>query len=126
MNKRKTLLVNRSVDSVAQEDIEESNPSGQNYLQQINDLIKMTENKKVNQNNAFDVKLTTYADMKEFMKTHDKLEQKWTRTGEALGAGAKVYGFRVDNVHTETYKMMSCLNRNQNGVQEIELLQGED
>jgi hypothetical protein len=46
------------------------------------------------------------------MDQHDKLSTKWIRTGEALGAGAKIYGFRVDNVHNDTYKMMSTLSRN--------------
>ena len=34
------------------------------------------------------------------------------RTADALGAGAKIYGFRVDNVHMDTYKMISTLSRN--------------
>ena len=72
----------------------------------------MTEQKKINQSNAFDVKLTSLDEIKDFLQTHDKLETKWLRTGEALGAGAKIYGFRVDHVHNDTYKMMSCLARN--------------
>jgi|DEB0MinimDraft_12_1074336.scaffolds.fasta_scaffold135298_1 hypothetical protein len=60
------------------------------------------------------------------MSVNEKLETKWLRTGEALGAGAKIYGFRVDNVHIDAYKMMSSLARNQNGEQEIELIQEKD
>jgi hypothetical protein len=48
------------------------------------------------------------------------------RTGEALGAGAKIYGFRVDNVHSDAYKMMGSLARNQNGEVELEILQDSD
>ena len=50
--------------------------------------------------------------MKEFLKQNEKLDSKWMRTGEALGAGAKIYGFRVDNVHCDAYKMMGSLSRN--------------
>ena len=64
--------------------------------------------------------------MKEFLQQHDKLESKWMRTGEALGAGAKIYGFRVDNVHNDAYKMMGSLARNQNGDLELEIVQEND
>ena len=64
--------------------------------------------------------------MQEFLVQHAKLETKWLRTGEALGAGAKVYGFRVDHVHHDAYKMMGSLARNANGDHEIELLQQDD
>ena len=53
--------------------------------------------------------------MQEFLAQHSKLETKWLKTGEALGAGAKVYGFRVDHVHHDAYKMMGSLARNANG-----------
>ena len=36
---------------------------------------------------------------------------KWLRSGEAIGAGAKVYGFRVDNVHNETYRILNGMAR---------------
>jgi len=41
-----------------------------------------------------------------------KDETSWIRMGDALGAGAKIYGFRVDNVHGETYRVLGGLNRN--------------
>jgi hypothetical protein len=31
--------------------------------------------------------------------------------GEALGAGAKIYGYHVNNVHIETYKILGGLHR---------------
>ena len=91
-------------------------------------MIKLTENKKVNKENAFDVNIEqiSIGNMKEFLQQHDKLESKWMRTGEALGAGAKIYGFRVDNVHNDAYKMMGSLARNQNGDLELEIVQEND
>ena len=99
-----------------------------NYLELINEVIKLTENKKVNKENAFDVNIEqiSIGNMKEFLQQHDKLESKWMRTGEALGAGAKIYGFRVDNVHNDAYKMMGSLARNQNGDLELEIVQEND
>ena len=46
------------------------------------------------------------------MDSQQDLGTKWLRTADALGAGAKIYGFRVDNVHMDTYKMISMLTRN--------------
>jgi len=39
------------------------------------------------------------------------IAQKWLRSGEAIGAGAKVYGYRVDNVNNETYRIINCMVR---------------
>lgn len=39
-----------------------------------------------------------------------------------IDAGTKIYGFRVDNVHQETYRMLSGMNRNAAGEQEIEII----
>lgn len=39
------------------------------------------------------------------------IAQKWLRSGEAIGAGAKVYGYRVDNVHNETYRILNGMVR---------------
>ena len=46
------------------------------------------------------------------MESNPNMANKWLRSAEALGAGAKIYGFRVDNVHMDTYKMLSSLTRN--------------
>ena len=49
-------------------------------------------------------------------------DKKWINTGEAIKASAQVYGFRVDNVHSETYRMLNGIHRNaRNGEQELEL-----
>ena len=65
--------------------------------------------------------------MQEFLRQNKNLETKWLRTGEALGAGAKIYGFRVDNVHSDTYKMISTLARNGNDQEcEIDLIEEEN
>lgn len=53
-------------------------------------------------------------------------DNNWGRTGEALGAGAKIYGYRVDNVHMETYKILGGLHRHGLGDHEIEVVMGED
>ena len=55
------------------------------------------------------------------MEENTNVQNKWVRTAEAIGAGAKIYGYRVDNVHMDAYKMLNTLSRN--GDQNIELVQ---
>ena len=47
---------------------------------------------------------------------------KWLRSGEAIGAGAKVYGFRVDNVHNETYRILNGMARGGQIPDEIDVV----
>lgn len=35
----------------------------------------------------------------------------WKRLSSTLDAGAKVYGYRVDSLHSDTYRIRSGLNR---------------
>jgi condensin complex subunit 2 len=39
-------------------------------------------------------------------------ESAWQRASASLDATAKIYGYRVDSVHTETFKFLVGLNRN--------------
>ena len=57
------------------------------------------------------------------MIKNDKTDKKWVKSGEVIDTGAKVYGFRVDNVHSETYRMWNGMQRNAiNGEEIIELV----
>ena len=39
-------------------------------------------------------------------------ESAWQKASASLDANAKIYGYRVDSVHTETFKFLGGLNRN--------------
>ena len=41
-------------------------------------------------------------------------ECSWQRTSATLDAAAKIYGFRVDCVHMETFRFISELNKSKN------------
>ena len=80
----------------------------------------------MNIKNAFDVDIKCIDNLSSIIK-QQKGENTWGRTGEALGAGAKIYGYRVDNVHMETYKMLGGLHRTGlNGEVELELIMPHD
>ena len=53
-------------------------------------------------------------------------KNSWVRTGEALGAGAKIYGFRVDNVHLQAYQVLGGLHRNGQGEEILEVIGMEE
>ncbi len=42
---------------------------------------------------------------------HDE-ESAWQKASASLDASAKIYGYRVDGVHSETYKFLGGLSRN--------------
>jgi len=90
----------------------------------IDETIRLTSDNKVNIKNAFDVDINCIDTLTQLIAGKEQPENTWGRTGEALGAGAKIYGYRVDNVHMETYKILGGLHRH--GIdQEIELIGGE-
>ena len=43
-------------------------------------------------------------------------ESAWQRASASLDATAKIYGYRVDSVHTETFKFLGGLNRNKKEI----------
>ena len=95
-------------------------------MKAVNDVISLMNEKKVSKENAFDVSITSLDDLREFLNNNENMETKWLRTGEAIGAGAKIYGFRVDNVHSNTYKMISTLARNGAEGDEIQIVGQND
>ena len=52
-------------------------------------------------------------------------ESAWQKASASLDVSAKVYGYRVDSVHSETFKFLGGLNRNKKDGQEKEE-QGEE
>lgn len=84
----------------------------------------------MNIKNAFDIDINCIDSLIDIISASHQngtgtgpVENTWGRTGEALGAGAKIYGYRVDNVHMETYRILGGLHRH--GIQgdhEIELI----
>ncbi len=47
--------------------------------------------------------------MTDFLKLEG--DRSWKKLSSALEAGAKIYGYRVDSVHSETFKILGGLSR---------------
>ena len=69
---------------------------------------------------------SSLGDIEAFIQTQ-KDDKKWIRSGQVVDTGAKVYGYRVDNVHNETYRMWNGMQRNAGRHSgDIEVIQEED
>jgi len=75
----------------------------------------------VNAANAFEVDINCLNNIQEFVASMPAAT-KWLRSGEAIGAGAKVYGYRVDNVHNETYRILNGMARGGQIPDEIDVV----
>ena len=54
----------------------------------------------------------------------DGVKTRWHSTSGLLAAGAKIYGFRVDNTYQDAHKVLGALNRG--GEIELEIIDEED
>jgi len=72
-------------------------------------LVNMIFKNKVNSKNAFEVPFPNVEDLSDFRQASG--DTSWKKLSQTLDAGAKIYGFRVDSVHNETYKVLGGLNR---------------
>jgi condensin complex subunit 2 len=64
---------------------------------------------KINSKNAFDVNNSFLEQLPMFL--NQKEESSWQRISATLDASAKIYGYRVDSVHSEMFKFLGGLNR---------------
>ena len=85
-------------------------------------MLTLSNLKKINAKNAFDVDyFGSIDDMKAFL-AQQKDDKKWIKSGQIIDTGAKVYGYRVDNVHNETYRMWNGMQRNALQEEDIEII----
>lgn len=77
--------------------------------------VHMIFQNKVNAKNAFEVDTDYLPNLSKLLsETHTGKrdnESSWLRASASLDASAKIYGFRVDQVHQETYKVLGGLHR---------------
>jgi len=52
--------------------------------------------------------------IKLLIKDNAEEDVAWKRFSMILESGAKIYGYRVDSIHTYTYQVLGDLNRSDN------------
>ena len=75
--------------------------------------IELMRYNKINMKNAFDINVDFIESLSNILNKNE--EAAWQKASASLDVSAKVYGYRVDSVHSETYKFLGGLNRNKKG-----------
>ncbi|KAL4479235.1 hypothetical protein ABPG72_011447 [Tetrahymena utriculariae] len=73
-------------------------------------LAQMLLKNKINKENAFEIPLPDVKNMSDFSKVS---EASWQKLSSSLDSGSKIYGYRVDSLHQESFKMLSGLIRSE-------------
>ena len=79
---------------------------------------------KINAKNAFDIDVDFIESVSNIINKNE--EAAWQKASASLDVSAKVYGYRVDSVHSETFKFLGGLNRNNKDEEEKEGPQEEE
>ncbi|CAD8092268.1 unnamed protein product [Paramecium sonneborni] len=74
-------------------------------------VLGLIQKNRVNEKNSFDIPMINIRDLNAFKQ----IEQgdAWKHISASLDAGSKIYGFRVDLVHQNTFKVLGGLHRTQ-------------
>ncbi|CAD8098843.1 unnamed protein product [Paramecium sonneborni] len=74
-------------------------------------VLGLIQKNRVNEKNSFEIPMINIKDLNAFKQ----IEQgdAWKHISASLDAGSKIYGFRVDLVHQNTFKVLGGLHRTQ-------------
>ncbi|CAD8166120.1 unnamed protein product [Paramecium octaurelia] len=74
-------------------------------------VLGLIQKNRVNEKNSFEIPMINIKDLNAFKQ----IEQgdAWKQISASLDAGSKIYGFRVDLVHQNTFKVLGGLHRTQ-------------
>jgi hypothetical protein len=76
----------------------------------LGQCLKMASENKITTNNTWGLPLIEHLD--DLIREEDPTQHtNFQRASVTLDAGVKIYSYRVDSVHTETFKMLGGLGR---------------
>ena len=113
MQNQKNNPNNSESSSIASKNIpqqKEKEKTKENDKIQADKAIELMRYNKINAKNAFDINVDFIESLSNILNKNE--ESAWQRASASLDVSAKVYGYRVDSVHSETYKFLGGLNRN--------------
>ena len=94
----------------------QSNPKKEKDSVQADKAIELMRYNKINAKNAFDINVDFIESLSNILNKNE--EAAWQKASASLDVSAKVYGYRVDSVHSETFQFLGGLNRNKKGEKE--------
>lgn len=74
--------------------------------------IRLNAENKINLSNSWNLKLIEHMD--QVLEEEDESTTNFTKASCTLDASVKIYGYRVDDVHLTSYKVLANLNRSEN------------
>ena len=89
------------------------NPKNETDAVQADKAIELMRYNKINAKNAFDINVDFIESLSNILNKNE--EAAWQKASASLDVSAKVYGYRVDSVHSETFQFLGGLNRNKKG-----------
>ncbi|KAL4482458.1 hypothetical protein ABPG72_001434 [Tetrahymena utriculariae] len=115
---RRQNLYDREEDEEIEEEynIEDAKLAKNSNQDKISDIIVgLLLKNKINSKNAFEVPVVNVLELSDFKNINTDFA--WKKLSSTLDAGARIYGYRVDSLHSDTYKIRGGLNRSE--VQDI-------
>ena len=91
----------------------QQNPKNETDAVQADKAIELMRYNKINAKNAFDINVDFIESLSNILNKNE--EAAWQKASASLDVSAKVYGYRVDSVHSETFQFLGGLNRNKKG-----------
>ena len=88
----------------------QSNLKSERDEEKADKAIELMRYNKINAKNAFDINVDFIESLSNILNKNE--ESAWQRASASLDVSAKVYGYRVDSVHNETFQFLGGLNRN--------------
>eukprot|EP00250_Pteridium_aquilinum_P035725 c9866_g1_i1 orf=530-2599(+) len=80
-------------------------------LDLFQNCIKLSTENKINQRNTWELRLIDHISEIVNADDGDDVETNFQKASCTLEAGVKIYSYRVDSVHSETFKVLGGLNR---------------
>ena len=84
--------------------IKNPNSNFNNNIEDAAKVIELMRFNKINVKNAFDINVNFIESITNMINKNE--ESAWQKASASLDATAKIYGFRVDSVHTEAFKFL--------------------
>ncbi|KAH7434072.1 hypothetical protein KP509_07G099800 [Ceratopteris richardii] len=109
---RRKSLVSLDTEKLRQKTFGEEDLLGKDQILDLfQNCIKLATENKINQRNTWELRLIDHISEIVNADDGDDVETNFQKASCTLEAGVKIYSYRVDSVHSETFKVLGGLNR---------------
>jgi condensin complex subunit 2 len=100
----------------------------QTALDKFTNVVELLHSNKINKSNAFELRIMDYINDVFRGVDGEQLDREymWQKYSTGIDSCAKIYGYCVDFLHTETYKVLGGLNRSYLQEEQEDVEMGEE